>query len=61
MKVYNGACINTPEVIIQIGEERDVSKVVKFIQESSYDINLSVRSGGHSFSCASSKVRQKCH
>ena len=58
-KVYNGACINTPDAIVHIGDEMDVSSVVKFVRESGYDINLSVRSGGHSFSCASSKVSSR--
>ena len=57
-QVYNGACINEPEAIVVVGDERDAAEAVKFVSEFSQtdDINLSVRSGGHSYGCTSSKV-----
>ena len=41
-----------------VGDERDAAEAVKFVTKPGHDddINLSVRSGGHSYGCTSSKV-----
>jgi len=38
-----------------IGDEKDAAEIVKFVRKAKYKINISVRSGGHSYSCTSSK------
>ena len=55
--MYNCACRNEPEAIVVIGDEKDAAEIVKFVRKAKYKINISVRSGGHSYSCTSSKVK----
>ena len=56
LKVYNGECRNTPEVVVVAGSSEDVAKVVQFVRDEK--VELSVRSGGHSYACTSSRVTQ---
>ena len=53
-KVHNGDCINKPVVVVVPESEKDVVEVVKLVSHQS--LELSVRSGGHSYACTSSKV-----
>ena len=53
-KVHNGVCINRPDVVVVPSNERDVVEVVLLVV--SHELELSVRSGGHSYTCTSSKV-----
>ena len=53
-KVHNGVCINKPIVIVVPDNERDVVEVVRLV--SIHSLDLSVRSGGHSYACTSSRV-----
>ena len=55
-QVYNGECRNTPEVVVIAGSSEDVAEVVKFVRDQ--ELELSVRSGGHSYACTSSRVMQ---
>ena len=57
-QVYNGECNNSPDVIVVAGDVADVAKIVKFVRDSSDKIDLSVRSGGHSYGCTSSRVSE---
>ena len=52
-QVYNGECINTPDIVVVAGSREDVAEVVRFVVEAG--VELSVRSGGHSYSCSSSR------
>ena len=53
-RVHNGVCINQPEVVVVPSNERDVVEVVLFVV--AHGLQLSVRSGGHSYACTSSRV-----
>ena len=55
VQVYNGACTNSPELVVVAGSTEDVAEVVKFVAERE-EVELSVRSGGHSYSCTSSRA-----
>ena len=54
VQVYNGECHNSPEVVVVAGTREDVAEVVRFVAGA--EVELSVRSGGHSYSCTSSRV-----
>ena len=54
VQVYNGECHNSPEVVVVAGTREDVAEVVRFVAGT--EVELSVRSGGHSYSCTSSRV-----
>ena len=56
-QVYNGECTNRPDVIVEAGSVEDVARIIKFVGDHSDEIELSVRSGGHSYGCTSSRVR----
>ena len=58
-QVYNGECRNTPEVVVIAGSSEDVAEVVKFVRDQ--ELELSVRSGGHSYACTSSRVASTAH
>ena len=55
--MYNGECNNSPDVIVEVGDGEDVADIIKFISRSPDNIDISVRSGGHSYGCTSSRVR----
>ena len=54
LQVYNGECKNSPEAVVVVGSSGDVAELVRFVGEKS--VELSVRSGGHSYSCTSSRT-----
>ena len=55
--VHNGACRNIfPLLIVKPRNSEDVSAIVTVAVK--YGIELSVRSGGHSFQCQGTKVRK---
>ena len=54
VQVYNGECHNSPEVVLVAGTREDVAEVVRFVAGA--EVELSVRSGGHSYSCTSSRA-----
>ena len=52
--VKNGGCHNRPLLILTPLDEKDVAVGVKFAREEGLEI--SVRSGGHSYTCTSSRA-----
>ena len=53
-QVRNGACANIyPDVIVVPKSTRDVSKIVSIARY--YNVPISVRSGGHTYMCQSTK------
>ena len=53
-KVKNGLCANIyPDLVVVPKSTIDVSKIVKISRH--YQVPISVRSGGHSFICTSTK------
>ena len=52
--IHNGLCTHIyPDLIVVPESTEDVSQVVKITNK--YNIHISVRSGGHSFTCQSTK------
>ena len=55
--VHNGACRNIfPLLILKPLETEDIAAAVRFAVK--YGLEISVRSGGHSYQCLGTKVRQ---
>ena len=54
--IHNNACCQRPILIVQPWGDKDVSRVVQFTVR--HKLELSVRSGGHSYTCTSLKVPQ---
>ena len=53
-RVHNGACANIyPDVIVVPKSTRDVSNIVSIARY--YNVPISVRSGGHTYMCQSTK------
>ena len=53
IKVHNRVCVNTPDAVLVPACEKDVVQDVHIVRENV--LELSVRSGGHSYSCTSSR------
>ena len=51
--IHNNACCQRPILIVQPWGDKDVSRVVQFTVR--HKLELSVRSGGHSYTCTSLK------
>lgn len=56
--VHNGLCVHVyPDWIVVPISSEDVSAIVKLANK--YKVDISVRSGGHSFTCTSTKQGDK--
>ena len=53
MAVHNGLCDNWPDVLVVVAGEEDVVAAVRLVGQ--HGLQLSVRSGGHSYACQSSR------
>ena len=57
--IHNGLCTHIyPDWIVVPESTEDVASIVKITNK--YDIHISVRSGGHSFTCQSTKQGKIC-
>ena len=57
--VHNGLCENIyPDLIVVPKSTEDVSEIVKITNE--FNVSISVRSGGHSYTCTSIRSGSYC-